>query len=133
MTNGILEVPGAIARSHTSGGNIGTVNRNTFSSLILAAEGPIAAEFMSYGCSHCRALEPVLQKVAEMVKSKVKIFRVNTAVDEDLAGQYEIRGTPTLVMFLNGKEIGRVEGPSPTLASVLEAVAQPFELENVVA
>jgi thioredoxin 1 len=83
---------------------------------------------MSYGCAHCRALEPVLEKVAEMLKSKEKIFRVNTAVEEELADSYEILGTPTLIMFLNGKDVGRVEGPHPTVSSVLTAVTQPFEL-----
>ena len=84
-------------------------------------------EFMSYGCTHCRVLEPVLEKVAETVKSKEKIFRVNTAVEEELSDSYEIQGTPTLIMFLNGKEVGRVEGPHPTLSSVMTAVTQPFE------
>ena len=75
-------------------------------------------------------IEPVLQKVAEMVKSKEKIFRVNTAVDQELANRYEISGTPTLIMFLDGKEVGRAEGPSPELSSVLAAVSQPYETRN---
>jgi hypothetical protein len=65
--------------------------------------------------------------VAETVKSSEKIFRVNTAVEEKLSDSYEILGTPTLIMFLKGKEVGRVEGPHPTVSSVLTAVTQPFE------
>ncbi len=84
-------------------------------------------EFMSYGCAHCRAIEPVLQQVAELVKSKEKIFRVNIAVEHELAESYEIQGTPTLIMFLNGREVGRNEGPHPTVSSVLTVVTQPFE------
>lgn len=68
-----------------------------------------------------------LSKVAQTVKSNEKIFRVNTAVDEELSDSYEILGTPTLIMFLNGKEVGRVEGPHPTVSSVMTAVTQPFE------
>jgi thioredoxin 1 len=82
---------------------------------------------MSYGCEHCRAIEPVLEKVAEMVKPRESIFRVNIAVEQELASSYQIEGTPTLVMFLNQNEVGRVEGPSPTVSSVLTAVTQPFE------
>jgi len=51
----------------------------------LEAEGPIAVEFMSHGCAPCRALEPVIEKVAETVKSKEKIFRVNIAVEDELS------------------------------------------------
>ena len=43
--------------------------------------------------------------MAEMVKSKEKIFRVNTAVEQELADSYQIQGTPTLVMFLNGMKL----------------------------
>jgi len=110
-----------------SSDKIQTVTSSTFTRLVLEAEGPIAVEFMSYGCAHCRAIEPVLEQVAEMVKLQVRIFRVNIAVEPELAGSYQIQGTPTLVMFLNQNEVGRVEGPSPTVSSVLTAVTQPFE------
>ena len=110
-----------------SSDHIGTVTGSTFKSWILEAKGPIAVEFMSYGCVHCREMEPILQQVAEMVKSKGTIFRVNTADDQELTDSYEIQGTPTIVMFLNGKEVGRAEGPLPTVASVLTAVTHPFE------
>ena len=82
---------------------------------------------MSYWCAHCRAIEPALEQVAEQMKSKETIFRVNIAVERDLASGYEIQGTPTLIAFLNGAEVGRVEGPQPTVSSVLTAVTQPFE------
>jgi thioredoxin 1 len=130
MINETLEVPRITPRRRGSNDGIGTVTGSMFSSLILEAEGPIVVEFMSYGCAHCRAIEPVLEKVAEMVKSKEKVFRVNTAVEEELADTYEILGTPTFIMFLNGKEVGRVEGPHPTIPSVLTAVTQPFESRN---
>ena len=82
---------------------------------------------MSYGCSHCRAIEPAVQKVAEMVQSDEKIYRVNVGVEQDLAGKYEIDGTPTFIMFLNGREVGRAEGPQPTVEGVMTAVTQAFE------
>jgi thioredoxin 1 len=127
MISETLEVPRTTPRTRGSSDSIGTVTGSTFSSLILEAAGPIVVEFMSYGCVHCRAMEPVLEKVAETVKAKEKIFRVNTAVDEELSDSYDIQGTPTLIMFLNGKEVGRVEGPQPTVSSVMTAVTQPFE------
>src|SRR5665213_4565515 len=110
-----------------SSDRIKTVNSNAFNALVLEGEGPIVVEFMSYGCAHCRVIEPVIQQVAETVKSKEKIFRVNIAVEQELADSYEIRGTPPLIMFLNGKEVGRVEGPQQAVSSVMTAVTQPFE------
>ena len=112
---------------HKSNAEIQTVTNSTFVPLVLEGEGPVVVEFMSYGCSHCRAIEPVLQQVAEMVKADEKIVRVNTATEQGLAEQYEIRGTPTLIMFLDGKMVGRIEGPNPDVPSVLMAIRQPYE------
>jgi thioredoxin 1 len=126
MTNEASENPRTTPRSRSSD-HIRTVTSSTFNAWVLEGKGPIAVEFMSYDCVHCREMEPVLQQVAEMVKSKGTIFRVNTADDQELTDSYEIQGTPTIVMFLNGKEVGRVEGPPPTVSSVLTAVTHPFE------
>jgi thiol-disulfide isomerase/thioredoxin len=79
MISETLEGPQNTTRQHVLSDEIGTVTGSTFSPLVLEGEGPIVVEFMSYGCAHCRAIEPVLQQVAEMVKSKEKIFRVNIA------------------------------------------------------
>jgi thioredoxin 1 len=106
---------------------IRTVTTSTFDRLVLKGEGPIVVEFMSYGCAHCGVIEPDLQQqVAEMVESTEKIFRVNIAVDRELADVYEIQGTPTLIMFLNGAIVGREEGPSPDVSNILAVVSQPY-------
>ena len=110
-----------------SSAKIRTITSATFKQWVLEGSGPIVVEFMSYGCVHCRAMEPILQRVAEMLKSKEEIFRVNTAVEPELSESYQVQGTPTLIMFLQGREVGRFEGPPPTVESVLAAVTQPFE------
>jgi thioredoxin 1 len=112
------------------GDRIRTVTGATFAENVIEGEGPIAVEFMSYGCSYCRALEPAVQKVAEMIESQGKIFRVNVAVEQELAAAYKIQATPTLVMFLNGRKVGIVEGLSPTVSSVLTAVTHPFQVKK---
>src|ERR1035441_2397942 len=98
---------------------IQTVTSSTFPRLVLEAEGPIVVEFMSYGCAHCRTIEPVLEHVAEMVKPQERFFRVNIAVEQELASNYQIQGTPTLIMFLHQNEVGRVEGRSEEHTSEL--------------
>ena len=105
---------------------IQTVTEATFNDVVLQASGPVAVEFMSYGCGFCRAIEPLLQQVTEKLHSAVKIFRVNVPAQSELAGSYGIEGTPTFVMFLNGNEIARSEGPVPTTANISAMLTQPF-------
>ena len=106
---------------------IQTVNGDNFGPLVLQGAGPIVVEFMSYGCAYCRNLEPVLQQVAEQVSEQETIFRVNTAVAQELANSYQIEGTPTLLMFLNGSEVGRVTGPTPDVSSLMATIVEPFQ------
>jgi thioredoxin 1 len=127
MTVETLESPRRSAPPGGSTERIQTVTSSTFELLVLQGVGPIAVEFMSYGCAHCRLIEPVLQHVAEVLRAKEKVFRVNVAVEQELAVTYGIQGTPTLIMFLNGRETGRVDGPRPTESSVFTALTQPFQ------
>ncbi len=113
-----------------SADSIRTVTAATFDALVSQATEPVVVEFMSYGCVHCRAIEPILQQVAEEIAGTESVFRVNIAIDQELAARYEIRGTPTLIMFLNGQELGRSEGPRPTVGGVFATVTQPFERLN---
>jgi thiol-disulfide isomerase/thioredoxin len=93
---------------------------------VLEGSGPIVVEFMSYGCVHCRMMEPVLQQAAEALEATERVMRVNVAVDADLANRYGVEGTPTLVMFLDGQEIARAVGPQPVLESLMTVLTQPF-------
>jgi thioredoxin 1 len=127
MTSRTVDGVRATRKRRASGDNVRTVTSGTFQPLVLAGEGPIAVEFMSYGCAYCRELEPIVQETAELLRTKEAIFRVNTGADPELASTYEIQGTPTFVMFLNGREVGRVAGPHPSASSVLAAVTSPFE------
>lgn len=112
--------------THDSEALIPTLTSSTFRSRVLEAEGPVAVEFMSYGCGHCRALEPVLEKAAQELQPTEQVFRVNVAIEPDLAAAYDVNGTPTLIMFLGAREMGRVEGPKPHLSSLMRAVTEPF-------
>jgi thioredoxin 1 len=105
---------------------IATVTTDTFDDLVLGRPGPIAVEFMSYGCGHCRVIEPILQQIAAAEAGREAFYRVNVPVEPGLADRYQVQGTPTLIMFADGVEVGRVEGPHPTLASVHRAVTEPF-------
>ena len=51
---------------------IETVKSNTFAQNVLEAKGPVAVEFMAYGCAHCRAIEPILPQAAASVESSEK-------------------------------------------------------------
>jgi len=110
-----------------AGDAIRTVSGEAFAQVVLAAPGPVVVEFMSHSCSHCRAMESALQQVAQSVAPEHMVCRVNVAQDPELAAQYGVQGTPTLVMFRDGKEVTRTEGPPPDVNSLKETVLQAFQ------
>ncbi len=107
---------------------IGVVDGDSFAELVSEAVGPVVVEFMSYGCGHCRVMEPLFEQVAGILRAQARCFRVNVALDPALASLYRITGTPTIVMFSAGKEVGRLRGPHPILGSLLASIRMPFEL-----
>jgi thioredoxin-like negative regulator of GroEL len=103
-----------------------TLTRSTFDQFVLKGDGPISVEFMSYSCEHCRAMEPIIEQVAVMMKSKAKIYKVNIVSDPELGNRFDVQATPTLATFLNGKIVGWAVGPKPSVSSILTAIAHPF-------
>ena len=57
--------------------------------------------------------EPWLQVVAPSLRGKVKLVKIDSEKYGKLAGQYNIQGLPTLILFKNGQPVDRLEGMLP--------------------
>jgi len=117
--------------THSAAGlidRITTLSGDTFNAAVIEGAGPIAMEFISYGCGYCRAVEPLLQQVAETIEGNEQIFRVNIDADPELSEAFEVQGMPTIIMFLEGRAVGRVEGRDSTVSNVMAVVTQPFNI-----
>ena len=76
-------------------------------------DGPIMVDFWADWCPPCKMLTPVLERVAK--DGEVRLAKIE--VDEDdnmkLAGRYLLRGFPTVILFRDGKELGRFSSAKP--------------------
>lgn len=63
-------------------------------------------EFYTKGCERCNAMVPVLGNVARV--ADVSIALLNPGNDITLVDRFDIRSVPTLVLFEDGEEIGRL-------------------------
>jgi thioredoxin 1 len=86
------------------------------------APGVTLLDFGAERCMPCRALTPVLAALAEEYRGRVRIAAVDCDRDPELAERFLVRSMPTLVVWRDGREVGRVVGlrPRAFVAGVLD-------------
>jgi thioredoxin 2 len=84
-----------------------------FDRLIARASVPVVVDYWAPWCGPCRMVAPELKKVAEHLKGRVLVVKVNTDVLSDVGERFGIRSIPTLAVFGGGKELSRAAGARP--------------------
>ncbi len=86
------------------------VNGNNFKQEVLESSIPVLVDFWASWCMPCRMLAPTIEKLAEENQGKLKVCKLNTDENQNIAAQYGIQGIPTLIVFKEGKEVSRTVG-----------------------
>lgn len=96
-----------------------------FDALVLGSDLPVVVDFYGTWCPPCKALAPILDRMAGEFEGKVKVYKVNTDEETSLAERYQIYALPTLCFFRGGDLVERVEGaPSEgELRATMKSVA----------
>lgn len=84
-----------------------------FEQTVLQSDVPVVVDFWAPWCGPCRAIAPILDKLATEYEGRLLITKVNTDEDQQWAGQFGIQGIPTLIVFKNGEEVERLVGTRP--------------------
>ena len=93
----------------------------SFKQDVLESEIPVLVDFWAPWCGPCRMVAPVVEEIAEQYDGKVKVVKVNTDENSNVASKYGIRSIPTLMIFKGGERVDMVVGavPKTTLANTL--------------
>src|SRR5438309_1122242 len=67
----------------------------------------VLAQFSSQQCTHCRAMEPTMARLAQQ---GCAVQTIDVDQDPDIARQFGVTGVPTYVAMATGRETGRVVG-----------------------
>ncbi|MBU0579687.1 MAG: thioredoxin [Candidatus Margulisbacteria bacterium] len=80
---------------------------------VLEQQIPVLVDFWAPWCGPCIMMAPVLSELSKKMGEKIKITKLNTDENQEIAMQYQITGIPCLILFKNGKEADRFVGVQP--------------------
>ncbi len=71
---------------------------------VVGSDTPVLVDFWAPWCGPCRALAPTIDKIAEQFAGKVKVGKLNTDDNPDVAVRYSISGIPQVFIFKGGDQ-----------------------------
>ena len=88
----------------------------TYDEKVLKAsqQQPVMVDFWAEWCAPCLSLAPALERVVEELDGLIMLAKVEVDDNMRLAGHYRLRGFPTVILFVDGDEIGRFHGSRAT-------------------
>jgi putative thioredoxin len=103
---------------------------------------PVIVDFWAPWCGPCKQLTPVLEKVVKEARGAVRLVKINTDENQDLAGQMRIQSIPSVFAFVKGRPVIAFAGAQPEsqikafVARLIQAAggpAGPSPIEQAIA
>jgi thioredoxin 1 len=100
------------------------VNGNNFQKEVLESSIPVLVDLWAPWCMPCRMISPIVKELGNDNQGKLKVCKLNTDENQNIAARYGIQGIPTLLFFKDGQEVDRIVGvtPKPIIQKKLDAI-----------
>ena len=89
------------------------VSSSTWDSDVLKYQGLVMIDFWAAWCGPCRIVAPTVEELAKEYTGKIKVMKLNTDDNPDIASKYNIMGIPTLMFFKDGRKLDQIVGAVP--------------------
>lgn len=100
------------------------VTTDSWEKEVLQSETLVMVDFWAVWCGPCRIIAPTVEELAKEYAGKVKVAKLNTDENPEVASKYKIMGIPTVMFFKNGEKLDQVVGavPKPQLKSKIDSL-----------
>jgi thioredoxin 2 len=86
------------------------LNKAIFDRQVEASDLPLVVDFWAPWCGPCRMMAPAYEQAAAQLAPGVRLAKLNTEDEPEIAARFGIRSIPTLIAFRNGRELARQSG-----------------------
>ncbi len=94
-------------------GKAAQVSTTTWENEVGKAASLVMVDFWAVWCGPCQMVAPIVDEVATEYDGKLKVLKLNTDENPDIAGKYGIMSIPTLLFFKGGQPVEKVVGAVP--------------------
>lgn len=110
MTLVVLSVGCRDGVSNSSSSAVVELTDESFQTEVLGARQPVLVEFWAPWCQPCLEMQPAIEQLANELRGRVKVCRLNFDDAPDIARSYDVNAPPVVILFHNGDVMKRRTG-----------------------
>ncbi len=81
------------------------ITEENFENEVLKSNVPVIIDFYADWCGPCKMMTPIVEEIADDLKDKVKVGKINSDENMDLAEKYGIMSIPTILVLKEGNVV----------------------------
>lgn len=86
------------------------LSNDTFDKEVFESDSPVLVDFFANWCGPCKMMAPLVDELAEELKGKAKVFKVDVDKEDALAAKFGIMSIPTFMIVKHGKIVMQEAG-----------------------